>query len=313
MTGAALGMSREAIDWVYSEAPDVPAPCVSLLAAMAHHADRLGRGSRLSVPTLVRYTRKSKRQVQYDLETLTDLKLIRPGDQSLVAHLPHNRRPVVYDLAMEQMADGVQPAAPQDVQLIAPQSRNGVQPIAPQDDVQPVAPHTITDLGERPGVQPTAPQGSEDADVLGCNTASAGVQPTAPKLKEELTTTEGANAPSAQTILANFIDWVRDEHGGNLTRRTIGILAKQLGELVEQHVDDRHIRKGLANWFLDSKGQHPATLDSFVNAAINAAARNRAPQNGQRRDPGANARGWADAGRDLQERLEGGAPGGDIA
>lgn len=107
-----------------------------------------------------------------------------------------------------------------------------------------------------------------------------------------------ADAPTAQTILASFIDWVRAQ-GGDLTRRTTGQLARQLGDLVDQGVADRHVRRGLADWYLARQGQHPATLDSFVNAAINAAARSHATaQNGSA--PAAagpdRAREWLDLG-----------------
>ncbi len=91
-------------------------------------------------------------------------------------------------------------------------------------------------------------------------------------------------APTAQTILGSFIDWVRGE-GGELTKRTTGQLAKQIGDLVSQGVPDRHIRQGLADWH--ASGQHPSTLDSFVNAAVNAAARGRTAQNGTGRSTGA--------------------------
>jgi hypothetical protein len=86
-----------------------------------------------------------------------------------------------------------------------------------------------------------------------------------------------ADAPTAQMILASFIDWVR-ANGGSLTQRTIGQLARQIGELLGQDIPDRHVRQGLADWY--AAGHHAATLDSFVNAAVNAAARGRLSQNG---------------------------------
>ena len=92
-------------------------------------------------------------------------------------------------------------------------------------------------------------------------------------------TSEPAGPPvTAQTILAAFIDWVRANEG-DLTKRTIGQIAKQIGDLLAQGKDERHIRTGLGNWYLADK--NPATLDSFVNSAINAAARERLAHNGQ--------------------------------
>ncbi len=115
-----------------------------------------------------------------------------------------------------------------------------------------------------------------------------------------------AGAPTAQTILADFIDWVRG-NDGDLTKRTTGHLAKQIGDLLGQGKDDRHIRRGLADWFL--AGQHSATLDSFVNAAINADARTRAAQEARQRSAGEStgsvrAREAMEAGDRVQARID---------
>lgn len=85
-------------------------------------------------------------------------------------------------------------------------------------------------------------------------------------------TAGGTSAPpTAQTILASFIDWDR-ENGGTLTKRTTGQLARSIADLLDQKIDDRHIRKGLADW--RTSGQNPSTFDSFVNAAMKGAAQN---------------------------------------
>jgi hypothetical protein len=81
-----------------------------------------------------------------------------------------------------------------------------------------------------------------------------------------------ADAPTAQTILGSFIDWVR-ANGGELTGQTKGRLAKQIGALLNEGTPDRHIRKGLADWFIADK--NVSLLDSFVNAAATADARAR--------------------------------------
>jgi hypothetical protein len=74
-----------------------------------------------------------------------------------------------------------------------------------------------------------------------------------------------ADAPTAQTILARFIDWVHAD-GGDLTKQTIGRLGKQIAALLEQDKPERAIRQGLADWY--AAGQNPASFDSFVNAAL---------------------------------------------
>ncbi len=115
-----------------------------------------------------------------------------------------------------------------------------------------------------------------------------------------------ADTPTAQTILRSFIDWDRAS-GGQLTRRTIGQLAKQLADLLDQGVGDRPIRRGLADW--RASGQHPSTLDSFVNAAMNGGAptvRGRASPNGHRPSTtNAAALQAIDAGRRVQAMFDG--------
>jgi hypothetical protein len=180
MTGVALRMSSEAVGWVLRDAPDVPAQCVCVLIGLAEHADKRGRGAYPSAGTLAAYARKSERMARYDIKVLVGAGLIRPGDQSLVAKYPPNRRPVVYDLAMErsQAAAEVQSPAPQEAVELGVQPTAEVQPTAPQAGWQPIAPLNGADLQEHDGVQPIAPL---NGSALGCNTASLGVQPTSYK------------------------------------------------------------------------------------------------------------------------------------
>ena len=72
---------------------------------------------------------------------------------------------------------------------------------------------------------------------------------------------------TAQTILAEFIDWDR-ANDGTLTGRTIGQLAKQIGELLAEGIAEAPIERGLADWRV--RKQHPSTLHSFVDAAMTA-------------------------------------------
>lgn len=190
MTGAALRMSTEAVHWALRNAPGVPSQCVGVLIGLAEHADRRGRGAYPSAATLSHYARKSERQARTDLETLAAAGVIRPGDQSLAAHLPSNRRPVVYDLAVERVSD-VQSTAPRSKPRGSHDRSRGMQSTAPQDSAgmqstageQSTAPQSATDLQEPAGMQSTAPQ---DAEVLGCSPAQPGVQSTAYKPPENL-------------------------------------------------------------------------------------------------------------------------------
>lgn len=99
-------MNREAIRWVVELAPPMPAQLVATLTALAYHADKEGRGAYPSVPRLAALACKAERSVRRDLRELERLKLIRPGDPAVVAHLPADKRPAVYDLAMERTVPG---------------------------------------------------------------------------------------------------------------------------------------------------------------------------------------------------------------
>ena len=75
-----------------------------------------------------------------------------------------------------------------------------------------------------------------------------------------------APPPTAQTILAEFIDWDR-ANGGQLTTRTTGQLARHIADLLAEGISEQPIKRGLADW--RKRDQYPSTLHSFVDAAMN--------------------------------------------
>lgn len=102
-------VSVRAVAWVLDEAPDLPANLLPVLMSLARHADAGGRGTWLSKHRLGWSARKTDQQVKRDLKQLRELGLIRLGDQGLVAHLPADKRPTVYDLAMERRRPPYEP------------------------------------------------------------------------------------------------------------------------------------------------------------------------------------------------------------
>lgn len=98
--GTGADLSVEAISWVLHDAAGCPPQLVSTLIGLANHADPSGRGAYPGQGMLASYTRKSERQVRRDLAEAERLGLIRRGDQRVVAHIPADRRPVVWDLAL---------------------------------------------------------------------------------------------------------------------------------------------------------------------------------------------------------------------
>lgn len=98
-------MSMQAMVWALEHAPDVPAQALGVLMGLANHADEQGRGAYAGQELLAEYARKSDRQARTDLTRLEEAGLIRRGDQSLVAHLRADKRPVVWNLALERVKD----------------------------------------------------------------------------------------------------------------------------------------------------------------------------------------------------------------
>lgn len=95
-------LSIKAVSWALNEAP-VEAPVhVLILVAMAERCHDDGTEARQSAATIASKARVSQRTVQRELKVLEQLGVIRRGDQSLNGNLPANRRPVVYDLALER-------------------------------------------------------------------------------------------------------------------------------------------------------------------------------------------------------------------
>lgn len=161
---------RRAIEWVLDEAPHVPPNLVSTLIGLARHAQDDGTGAGPGVETLMGYTNKSRRQVKYDLDKLRELKIIKVSDdQSRVAHIRADRRPVVYDIAMTAACNPLHPE----------EAERRATDCTPQD----AAP---------------APRGATHGRT-GCNTASDEVQPIAPEENYEKNKEKNNPSLSART------------------------------------------------------------------------------------------------------------------
>jgi hypothetical protein len=137
-------MSIQAISWAIEDAPDVPPHLVSTLIGLANHADRNGRGAYPSQETLSHYNRKTERQTKRDLDDLQSLGLIRQGDQRFVLHVRPDRRPIVWDLALERVK------ARGDTDVTSP---NGVTPRVERGDIQ--GRHGVTPTSPEPTPEPT--------------------------------------------------------------------------------------------------------------------------------------------------------------
>lgn len=114
-------MSSEAVNWVRDHA-DVPRRLYPLLMTIASYTDREGRGCRASASTLARHCKVEERSAMRLLSQLRDLGVIKPGDQSLVARIAPQYRPIVYDIV------GVPPREPRGDRRVIPRGDRRVPP-----------------------------------------------------------------------------------------------------------------------------------------------------------------------------------------
>lgn len=99
--------------WALGLGPDrlgdvAPAAHITLIA-IANCADADGRNAWPSAQTLAEQRTLSVRTIRRHLEQLEDAGLLTRGNQLLVRHLPSNRRPVVWDLALHPVENVAQP------------------------------------------------------------------------------------------------------------------------------------------------------------------------------------------------------------
>lgn len=181
-------MSNEAMTWALRDAPDVPSHAVAVLIGLANHANELGQGAFPSQKLLGKYARKLERQVRKDLSALEEMGLIRRGDQRLVAHIPADRRPIVWDLAME---------------LTASQTGGPTGPAGPR---RPVVEDRGVPDGRSCGTQREVPQDRLTVREP-TTTAEVGSTGVGGSRKREAATPRGTRIPDEFTITAEMRAW----------------------------------------------------------------------------------------------------------
>jgi hypothetical protein len=135
-------MSMQALTWASTAALSgrgISAATRMVLVVLADYADPDGRSAYPSVPTIADRLDMSERAVRDSLVKLEEAGMIREGDQRLVAHIRHDRRPLVRDLSMAVVAlpeHGVnfpssrENEAPEhDLRNSAPRANEGPEPV----------------------------------------------------------------------------------------------------------------------------------------------------------------------------------------
>lgn len=175
-------MSIEATTWALGSTVGTPgdrdaATRKLVLFGYANHAHKDGRNAWAGKKTIAVYAECDKRTVIRHTKRLLREGWIREGDQSQVAHIRADRRPVVYDLAMNEATQARWTAAVAagdsswaSEQRGDPHWSRGDNLSPRPDDLDPAAEHPRGDttLSPRPathgvtdGVTPNAPRGDK--------------------------------------------------------------------------------------------------------------------------------------------------------
>ncbi len=94
-------MSWNASQWALYEAPENLDPYeFKILMIVADNVDSHGLGFAWSVKRLAQAARMSERTVQNKLRSLVAKNVLRPGSAGVLAYLPANKRPKVYDVCL---------------------------------------------------------------------------------------------------------------------------------------------------------------------------------------------------------------------
>lgn len=276
--------------WALEDAPGVPAPLVSVLVGLANHADRDGRGAHPHIDTLAKYTRKSHRQVQRDLEKLAALGLIRLGDQRLVAHIRQDRRPVVWDLAMaaERDSGGEGDTPERGDTHDTPSPESGMSPMSPRGasrgdtHVTPRKPRG--DIHDAHGVTPMTPpiyEPSIEPSTKPPAHAATDVTPVRARAREERQPPAIPDAPPGPGVsgpsAADAYRLVNSAIGKEFPSAVRTALAIEAGRLLLDGHPPALISQALHLW-LEKPSLGPKTLPLLVADVLRAA---RAPASGQ--------------------------------
>lgn len=124
-------MSVQSMTWALEQRAIKDASARHVLLCLANYADKDGKNAFPSVASLSEDTGLSERTIRYKLDDLLDAGMIRLGNQAIAAAYidRHDRRPTVYDLAMNRgaaAAPGCERGANEDATGCKSQ-QNGVQ------------------------------------------------------------------------------------------------------------------------------------------------------------------------------------------
>lgn len=239
--------------WAMKDAPVADVQEWAVLVCLGEYATDDGCNAWPSVSTIAARTRLSTQCVSTRLKALKTRRLIAPGDQSKVEHIPADRRPVVYDLLIplswHPSLERVQayrhgqglamftagerpdlgPAPAKKVRADKGTKRSGVSATSPADGVTTSV--GVSTTSER-GIYQSSTGHLVDAQPNQVTNPSNQPPCERPASQPPNTTTEletlipglpadpADPATRARAIVGGYIDWVKQQNGGRILDST---------------------------------------------------------------------------------------------
>lgn len=182
-------MSLQAQVWVIENAPTEDPGEFAFLMALANNASEDGTGAYPSMKTAANRARCSVRTAQRIKDELLNRGLLRLGDQQMVAHYPANRRPIVYDLAIELRRDHNPKPQVNRGDNLTPQEPDDPGPGVSENDSGVTEPRSgVTAVAHKPSFKPSLnhPTSEPDPDGMDGDEETPEEQTPAAKLLDAL-------------------------------------------------------------------------------------------------------------------------------
>lgn len=210
-------MSFQAVEWALDAERTGPLAAETrlVLVVMAERADRHGRNVYLAAATIAERLGTTERSVRRHFSTLRERSLILPGDpEQIPEKIPHNRRPVIYDLPIKSKATpdrNITPAAEPPAWLDEPQEdpwASMVAAFSPDSNVIPM---------HRPGVTPVALRG----DTCGRSGVTAvSANPVVKPPKNRKNSSHHSYSPKYAGTFSRLADWLSGWLGDDMDAAT---------------------------------------------------------------------------------------------
>jgi hypothetical protein len=290
-------MSHQAVEWAVKHVPPnlVGLPARAVLIAFAEHAGSDGKATWPSLPTIAWYLDCSVRNVEKHVKTLTEVGLlVRSPDQSPAAHIPADRRPVVYDMPLGLVRTDEKPDG----------RRRGRKPTPAHDDPNSSTQATRTTVRDLPETARTPVRKRPELQYAnGPNSSTARPEPQFGETALEPLGNLQERSSSTRAPRLDAIAIVKATPAAGLPRVIKDKLAGEVAKLIDDKTPEEQIEGGLDMWCRRTDagpGLLPWLVGEFARKQLAQAKPAEATPLGPAT---AKAQGWDAVGAALQTHL----------